>query len=114
MMLPKNRRITRETEWQSLHRRSSSLHSAEVVIKYVKNKKNVSKFGFIVGVKVCKKATKRNLIKRRLRSIIQKKQAAIREGYDIILIAKPAIKEKSNQEIVDRVVKLLKRAELIK
>lgn len=80
----------------------------------MKNRLAISRFGFIVGTKVSKKANKRNQIKRRLRTIIKDNLKNIREGYDIILIMRSGIVKKSYQEIEIKVKKLLKRARLIK
>ena len=41
---------------------------------------------FVVSKKVSKKATVRNLLKRRARAIVRLNRAAIRPGYDIVFI----------------------------
>ncbi len=113
-MLSKNRRITSQMEWNTIHKRGRSVHSTEMVVKFMKNKLAISRFGFIVGTKVSKRANKRNLIKRRMRTIIKDNLKNINEGYDIIFITRPGIVKKSYREIKIKVIKLLKRAELIK
>lgn len=113
-MLPKNRRITSQKEWDMIHKYGRGMHSTEMVLKFVKNKQGISRFGFIVGTKVSKKANKRNQIKRRLRAIIKDNLEKIREGYDIIYITRPGIIKKSQQEIKRGAKELLKRAKLIK
>jgi ribonuclease P protein component len=113
-MLSKNRRITSQREWNTIHKCGRGVHSTEMVVKFMKNKLAISRFGFIVGTKVDKKANKRNLIKRRLRTIIKDNLKKINMGYDIIFITRPGIVEKSYQEIEIKVIRLLKRAKLIK
>lgn len=98
-MLSKNRRITSQSEWDVIHKCGRSVHSTEIVVKFMENELAISRFGFIVGTKVSKKANKRNLIKRRLRAIIKDNLKNICGGYDIIFIMRPGIVKKSYQEI---------------
>ena len=76
-MLPKYRRIAKQVEWNKLHKFGSRAHSPELVMGYLKTTNNYSRFGFIVGGKVSKKANIRNLIKRRIRTVIEKNIANI-------------------------------------
>lgn len=68
-------------------------------LKYKKNNMDSARAGFVVGLKISKKATERNKIKRRLRSAFRYflKETS---GYDIIVGAKPEIKEKKLPEII--------------
>ncbi|MDP2685208.1 MAG: ribonuclease P protein component [bacterium] len=112
-MLPKNSRITKQVEWNKLHKFGSRAHSPELVMSYLKTANNYSRFGFIVGGKVSKKANIRNLIKRRIRAVIEKNVANIRKKVDIIFIAKAKIKDLNYQEIEKKVLNLLKKQQLL-
>jgi ribonuclease P protein component len=46
-----------------------------------------SRFGVVVGLKVHKKAVKRNLLKRRIREILRKHLADIVPGRDFMIMA---------------------------
>lgn len=107
-MLAKNRRLSRAVDWQKIHRYGRGVHLPEIVLKYVKNNQTITRFGFIVGAKVSKKANQRNLIKRRLRAIIQQIKPAVKAGYDLAFIVKPPLAAKNYaaiREIVDFVIK---------
>lgn len=45
-----------------------------------------SRFGVVVGLKVSKKAVKRNLIKRRLREIVRKHLPNLISGRDVMIM----------------------------
>ena len=113
-MLPQYRRISKSVDWQRMHEKGTAIHSKCLVLRVLKNHQVKSRFGFIVGVRIDKRASRRNLIKRRLRDIIAKEIGYIREGNDVILIAKPAISHEDYQGLKDIVVKLLNKAKLLK
>lgn len=72
-----------------------------------------SRFGFIVGSNISKKAVSRNLIKRRLRTVIEKNLPIIKKGFDIIVITRPQIIEKNYQEIEQDILGALKQLKLL-
>jgi ribonuclease P protein component len=57
--------------------------------------------GFVVGLKVSKKAIKRNRIKRQIREVIRLllKEDKIKTGYHMAIVAKPTILDKTYSEI---------------
>ena len=71
------------------------------------NGKNISRFGFVVSKKISKKTTRRNLIKRRLRSVVYKSLPKARKGYDYLFLAKPAALNKKYSELENEVLVLL-------
>ena len=70
-----------------------------MIVKAMDNNLSRSRVGFIVNNKIDKRATARNRIKRQLREIIRLNLFKIKGNNDIIIIVKPAIKEKSSAEI---------------
>jgi len=72
-----------------------------------------SRFCFSVSNKVSKLATKRNLIKRRLRHIIRELLPQIKNGYDVVVVAKPEIIKMSYQIIKQTLEQTLRRAGLL-
>ena len=113
-MLPKSRRITKQVEWNKLHKFGKRAHSPELVMSHLKTTNNYSRFGFIVGGKVSKKANIRNLIKRRVRAVIEKNLVNISKGVDVIFVAKAGVKGLNYQEIEKKVLNLLKKQRLLK
>ena len=77
-------------------------------------RKGLPKCGFVVGLRVDKRATKRNLYKRRMREAykLAKKKLNIIDNtklFALICIANPEIKDASFSEIKDTMEKLLIR-----
>jgi len=60
----------------------------------------MSRFGLIVSNKVSKKATQRNLIRRRISEFIRLNLKSIKSGYDFVIILSPKI-IKSQGKILD-------------
>ena len=87
--------------------------SPALLLKYKKNNYSVSRFGFVVSTKISKKATERNLIKRRLRAIVQKERANIVPGYDIVMLTRPPIRSLSFSALQELVDGGLRRSKLL-
>lgn len=79
-----------------------------VFLKFLKNNLNISRFGWVVSLKISKKAAIRNKIKRKLREIVRHNLSNIKPGFDIIIVAKPEIINKNYQDIKNDLENLLK------
>lgn len=85
-----------------------------LTIKSLKKNQKESRFGFVVGLNVSKKAAERNLIKRRLRYAVQKELPNIKQGFDIIVIVSPLILGKDYKETKKDFLAALKKLKLLK
>jgi len=90
-MLKKQYRLTKNKEFETVTRQGKAVYSPVLLIKNINNNFNYSRFGFIVSNKVSKKASQRNLIKRRIRDIISQVLDNITKGKDIVIIVSPKI-----------------------
>jgi ribonuclease P protein component len=111
-MLPKQHRLTKTRDFENVHHRGKFIGEKFLGIKFLKNDLSVSRFGFLVGLKISKKSTKRNRVKRRIRESIRLKLKQIKPGFDIIIFTKPGIVKKTYQEIDEAVEKVFKKARL--
>ncbi len=83
-------------------------------IKYQKKRPDKpSRFGFVVGLKVSKKATERNQLKRRLKAITFEQLPVVSDGFDVIVLAKPKALSKDYQELQRELKTLLKKANML-
>jgi len=98
-MLLKANRLTKESDFQKVFKNGRLAAGRLIWLKYKKNNSDRARAGFVVGMKISKKATERNKIKRRLRSALHR---FFREtsGYDVVIGAKPEIRGKKFSEIV--------------
>jgi len=113
-MLPKENRLKKRKDFDQAFKKGKSFNESFLFLKIGKNSFKKSRFGFVVSQKISKKATERNKVKRRLREIVRKKLPSIKEGMDIILIAKPEIENKEHQEIKKLIDKLFEKAKILK
>lgn len=73
-----------------------------------------SRFGVVVGLKVHKKAVKRNLIKRRIREILRKHLEEIASGRDFMILVNPKALVADYGELETQVLSCLTKLKAIK
>jgi len=79
-------------------------------MKAMPNGLNLSRYGFSVTKKVGK-AVRRNRVKRQLREIMRLQ--TLRVGWDIVIIARPAVVDADYHQVEQEVTGLLARAKLL-
>ena len=99
-MLPKINRLKAISDFKTVLGKGKILENRFIKTKFVKNGKNFSRFGFIVSTKFYKKASKRNLVKRRLRAAVIFFSKKIKPGYDIVIWPREAVKENENYIVI--------------
>lgn len=72
-----------------------------------------SRFGVVVGLKVHKKAVRRNLVKRRIREILRTNLPKIKPGYDVMVMTQPKSVETEYTELETQVLSCLKKLGLL-
>jgi ribonuclease P protein component len=90
-MLEKKNRIRLDKEFDHVFKTGQSFYSGLMGVKIANNTQNNTRFGFLVGLKVDKKAVGRNKIKRQLREIAGKELPKIKDSFDVVVVALPAI-----------------------
>jgi len=112
-MLPAKHRVVTDRDWQNIHRRGMAVHSPDAVLKVIRNNRSITRFGFSIGTKVDKKATVRNLLKRRLRAIAKKFLPDCYQGVDVVVIAKPPLKTRTFPELESIITSMLHKARIL-
>jgi ribonuclease P protein component len=116
-MLPKINRIKKKKDFESIFKRtqgmSQSFKNSLFILKTAKNNLGLNRFGFVVSLKVSKKATIRNKIRRRLGEAIKSQADKIKPNTDIIIVALAGIEKKDFSEIKEAVNSTLVRRKLI-
>lgn len=113
-MLLKRHRLVKDRDFNKIFQSGQSFKENFLSAKVVKNNSGVTRVGFSVSLKISKKSTERNKIKRRLRESVRLKLPEIKPGFDLVIIARPEIKDKSYSEIDQGVRNILRQAGLIK
>jgi ribonuclease P protein component len=78
-----------------------------------KNSYGYNRFGFTAAKKI-KKAVTRNIIRRRLKEIVRLNECRLKEGYDIILMARVNASDADYIGLEKSFNKLMKRKNLFK
>ena len=111
-MLPKIYRVRKNSEFTKIYQDSRSFAAKNIVLFVRQREDSALKIGFSVSKKNGK-AHERNLIKRRLRALAKEELAKMHPGYDLVFLARQAIKKASYQEIKRDMNYLLKKSGVI-
>ena len=113
-MLPSKNRLTKRKDFGAILKKGKSLKEDFLVLKMMRNNLLQSRFGFVVGTKISKKAALRNQLKRRLRELVKTRMDKIKKGNDIIFIAQPGLEKRDFWELEEIIDKIFQRIGLIK
>ncbi|HOK35178.1 MAG TPA: ribonuclease P protein component [Candidatus Pacearchaeota archaeon] len=111
-MLPSQNRLSKK-EVEKIFKKNKTFQGNFLLLKTKKNSLLVSRFSVIIPLKVSKKSTQRNKLKRQIREILRENLTNIKPGFDCVFIATPKIIGKKYKEIKEETEKLLKKAEMI-
>jgi len=119
-MLPKKERLKDRYLFNLTFKKKNKLASNLLLLYYLLNRKDINdlpKTAFIVGLSIDKRATKRNLIKRRMRAaytLIKKKIESLNKTSVLIWIAKEGVKNATFKQIKESMEFLLKKLVIFK
>ena len=111
-MLSKLNRLRKDRDIQRVFKAGRGHREDFIFLKLIENGLKESRFAFVVGQKVAKKAVIRNKIKRRLRELAGASLPAIRPGLDIVMVAQKGLEVKNFKELAEIMDKLFKKAKL--
>lgn len=103
-MLPKKNRFNIRKDFLNLKKAGKMLNSESFGFLYIVGvdpRIDPSRFNFIVSTKISKKATERNLIRRRLSEITR--ELLLQKNISGVFLAKKAILSKTYKELQDEV-----------
>jgi ribonuclease P protein component len=113
-VLEKKYRLTKKKDFKRVFVQGRIFGALFSAVKIKKNNLPCSRFGFVVSLKISKKAVERNKIRRRLQEAIRLNLSKIKKGVDVAVIAKPGIKGKQYGEIEEDLIAALDKAGIIK
>jgi ribonuclease P protein component len=113
-MLPRQERLRHQQDFDRIRAHGNSYHQPLLRLVVLKEDSSRRLAGFIVSKRISKKATDRNLIKRRLRAAYAELSQDIPPGSVLLFVARPACLEASYQELQTQLRVLLQRAKMLK
>lgn len=112
-MLPKTNCLKSEEDFQKVFKYGKGSENTFIKIKFFKNFKKYSRFGFIISNKFSKKAVVRNLIKRRLRAAARILSKNIKMGFDVVVWPKIALKKSTYQVLLENFKEILNKNDIL-
>lgn len=92
-------RLKKNSDFEVVFKSGRTSESSLLKIKILANRKSYSRFGFVVGTKFDKKATARNLMKRRLKETARFLERSAKPGFDIVVWPKTGAKSAKYREL---------------
>lgn len=107
-MLPRANRLNKQRDFEAVYSQGKTKQNDFLVVKSLPNTYDFSRFGFVVSARAAKKATVRNRLRRQMSEIIRINLRKIKNGFDIVLIAKVKTDNIGYKAIKDGLLGLLK------
>ena len=104
-------RLRLNADFQRVRQKGKSWANQLMVLCALPNDLEHSRFGFAASKRIGK-AVVRNRARRRMREAVRLRRALISDGWDLVFIARSAIRYASYAEIAQGVEHLLRRANL--
>ncbi|MDD2493987.1 MAG: ribonuclease P protein component [Tissierellia bacterium] len=102
MIIIKNNR-----EYKAVYNCNNSVSDYNLVLFLRKNNLGYNRFGFTAAKKI-KKAVTRNIIRRRMKEIVRLNEFKLKNGYDIILMARVNATDSDYKSLEKSFFKLIK------
>jgi len=112
-MLKSENRLRKRKEFAYLYNNGTAKHTQHLTIVYLPTKHRALKIGFSITKKVGK-AHIRNLLKRRLRSIVRDIVCHLPDDFNMVLIAKPGIESVSFADLRNECIMIFAKTGLLK
>jgi len=114
-MLPPKHRLKGEESFEKVKSKGTLFQSTSfALIVFDRRDIMFPRVGFVVSTKVSKKAVDRNKVKRILRKAFRLKLTEIKQGYDILVLAKKRVLEEDLESLSKELTRILKSASLLK
>lgn len=112
-MLSCQHRLKKEKDIKRALRGGEIFKERALFLRRVFNGLACTRFGLVISLKVSKKATFRNKIRRQITEIIRLKLPRIKKGFDIMVLVLPEAAKLDFKNLEETINKLLSRAKLI-
>jgi|SRR3989344_2902520 len=111
-MLAAKNRLRNGVSFQKIKKEGIIIQSESFGIAYYERGDNLPpQFGFVISNKVAKNASQRNRIKRALRESVRQNISRMKNGYDVVFLAKSNIEKESTENIMTEAKKIIFNSE---
>ena len=112
-MLKQQQRLHLTADITAVYRRGKKIYHPLIRFLYLATQHPIARVTVIVSYKVSPRATRRNLVKRRLRVALRLPLLHLVRPCDMIVIAQPAARQASYQELAQAVGQVFRQAKLV-
>ncbi len=112
-MLSKPFRLRSRSDFDRLWKQGRAFYGRILGIRWAPNRFVNARFGILLGVKLHKRAVRRNLARRRLREALRREFIPAIKGVDVAIIGRPGIIEAPYSKIIEELRRLFERARLL-
>jgi len=105
--------IKKNLEYKAVYNCNDSISDYNLVLFLKKNNYGYNRFGFTAAKKI-KRAVTRNIIRRRMKEIVRLNEYRLKEGFDIVLMARVNASDSDYKNLEKSFNKLIKRKSLLK
>jgi ribonuclease P protein component len=113
-MLPRPHRLSAQRDVKRVSSCGRPVFSSNFTIRCAPNRIGRLRATVVAGLKVSKRSTVRNRVKRLIREAIQRNLVSIRADADLVVYAKPAAVGKSYQQLAEELGRALSRAHILR
>lgn len=99
MALPKIHRLSDKFEIERVFKKGKRIDSELFTLRFLPNNTGQTRFAITANLKVSRKSTVRNKIKRRLSEIAKLNILRIKPSYDVVMSCKPEILNKNPKDL---------------
>ncbi|NLU50562.1 MAG: ribonuclease P protein component [Syntrophomonadaceae bacterium] len=110
-MVRDERRLRRQKDFRAAYAGGKKVFGRYVVVFYRKNDTDFNRYGVVASKKIGK-AVVRNKWKRRARELIREFNGRMRQGFDVVVLGRPGVKDASFAQITKDMDGIIKRAGL--
>lgn len=112
-MLPQGERLRNREDFALLREQGTRYSQRSLSLIVLKESSDRRLAGYIVSKRISKKATIRNLVKRRIRACLEKQFESVLPGCLLLFIARPQAATTEFQELDRQVQSLLSKAQVL-
>jgi ribonuclease P protein component len=114
-MLASKNRLTGDNDFARVKTEGKLYQSRSFGVAVLKRGEDgPSRFGFVVSTKVTKSAVQRNRIKRALREAVRYEISYLKQGYDVVFLAKKSALRQLTESLMRETKGFLKEIDLVK
>ena len=105
-------RLRTSRDFQHVRESGKSYHHSMLWISIVENKYGHNRYGFITNKRIGK-AIVRNRVKRLMREHVRRLHPMLQQGYDVVVIARPQLAQKTYLQYGDALQAVFRQAGLL-